>query len=171
VLFLGRFDVEVKGLDRMVEIARFVPEADFHLYGRAQDRRGLDLPRSAPANVYFHDPVFGRAKAAVFANATLYLQPSRWEAFPISATEAMALGVPCAMSENLHLTEMLLAYDAVLAIPTEPEVAAYHIRELLTNAGRLNELSRCGQDFVRSNCSPLAVARQYVAAYRSALIP
>ena len=171
LLFLGRFDVEVKGLDRLVEIAKFLPEADFHLYGRAQDRRGRALPRTAPGNMYFHGPVFGRAKAAVFANATLYVQPSRWEAFPLSATEAMALGVPCAMSENLHLAEMLSEDDSVLAIPAQPEAAAVLIRNVLTDRERLNNLSRLGQEFVRSNCSPRAVARQYLAVYRDALLP
>jgi glycosyltransferase involved in cell wall biosynthesis len=153
----------------MMEMALLLPEADFHLYGQARDEQGLRLMKSSPSNVHFHDPIFGRDKTAVLVQATMYLQPSRWEAFSVSASEAMAVGVPCAMSENLHLTRILTGEKAVLPISPDPKIAAGQIGAALFDAERLRKLSERGRSFIRTNCSPLSIARQYVSHYREVL--
>ena len=109
IAFLGRFDVEHKGIDILVDLARRVPEADFHLYGREDARTKPELEelkRNATPNVFFHGPVFDEDKARVLNEATLYLQPSRWEAFGNSVAEAMCLGTPCAITSTMNMATL-----------------------------------------------------------------
>ncbi|MDY6937732.1 MAG: glycosyltransferase family 4 protein, partial [Cyanobacteriota bacterium] len=109
LIYLGRFDVLHKGIDRMVAIARLLPEFTFNLYGTPESKtqKRLDrLQQQLPDNVRFHQPVYEARKAQVLANASLYVQTSRWEGFPISIAEAMSLGIPCATSEHLGVAQI-----------------------------------------------------------------
>jgi glycosyltransferase involved in cell wall biosynthesis len=100
LVFLGRFDVLVKGIDILIEIARLLPEVQVDLYG-TEDAKTLEwlkkLKENLPPNVSFNDPIFGKAKAEILAGASIYIQPSRWEGFPVSVAECLYLGVPSAI--------------------------------------------------------------------------
>jgi glycosyltransferase involved in cell wall biosynthesis len=87
VIFLGRLDLWHKGLHRWVEIAARLPDVRFEIYGEGPDRD--ELERRSPPNVLFRDPVFGAEKHRLLASAAMYLQTSRWDAFPVSICEAM----------------------------------------------------------------------------------
>ena len=110
VTFLGRFDVLHKGIDRLYRIAELVPEADFHLYGTGHEPTQAwlaELDRRRPANLERRSPVFDEAKVAVLLASSVYIQMSRWEGFPVSVAEAMAVGVPVAVSEDLHFASII----------------------------------------------------------------
>lgn len=169
ILFLGRFDVETKGLDRLLEIARRIPGADFNLYGRSHSDRDDVVLRSAPPNVSIHRPVYGSAKAQVLQRATVYLQPSRWEAFSISVAEALAAGVPCALTETLHQARILCGEAAAWPLPEDPAAAARRLQQLLADSEALLTLSRTGRRFAREHLAAERVAQAYIDFYRELL--
>ena len=104
-LFLGRLDPAHKGLDILLEafaVAR-LPEAALVLVG--PDFRGgmMRLQEQArrlglAEQVMFTGPAFGEEKWAYLAGADLFVHPSRWEGFPFSVLEAMAMGKPVLLS-------------------------------------------------------------------------
>ncbi len=67
VVFLGRYDIFQKGLDRLVGLAAELPEITFQLHGSVDSASAADvdsLRARAPGNVIFGDPVFGDGQGA-----------------------------------------------------------------------------------------------------------
>ncbi len=172
VIYLGRFDILQKGIDILVEIARYLPEVDFHLYG-TQEPKNKDwlvrLQQTRSPNLQFHPPVFGSRKARQLADACLYIQTSRWEGFAISIAEAMYLGVPCAVAENLYLAEPFRHDDLGLLLPRDPQQAAARLAAVFGDPDRLHQWSARSRAFARSHFQPRAVAQEYLQLYEEVL--
>lgn len=172
IIFMGRFDVLVKGIDVLVEIARLLPEAQFDLYG-TEDPRTLDwlnrLKADLPANVKFHAPIFGADKARMLTGASLYLQPSRWEGFPVSVAECLYMGLPCAIADTLDMAQIFRQHDLGLVVPLEPVKASQALREAMADHDRLRAWSAGGKVFSREHFHPEACAKNYLSLYEEVL--
>jgi peptidoglycan/xylan/chitin deacetylase (PgdA/CDA1 family) len=168
LVFLGRFDVLVKGIDILIEIARLLPDVKVDLYG-TEDAKTLDwlkrLRENLPANVSFHDPIFGKDKAQILAGASLYIQPSRWEGFPVSVAECLYLGVPSSITESLDLAQLFRQHELGLVLSLEPAAAAKRLREALADGARLRQWSARGREFALAHFYPSAAAQKYVNLY------
>jgi len=171
--YLGSFDVGRKGLDIMAEIARHLPEAEFHLYGY-QDRPELQqeleaLQSNASPNLHFHGPVYGADKVEALTSANLYIQTSRWEIFGISIAEAMYLGIPCAIAETLDLAPVFREHDLGCVLPPNPQAAADRLREVFAQPALLQQWSERSQAFVKNHFQVRAVASDYLKLYEEVL--
>ena len=168
LVFLGRFDVLVKGIDILIEIARLLPDVKVDLYG-TEDAKTLDwlkrLKENLPANVSFHDPIFGKDKAEILAGASMYIQPSRWEGFPVSVAECLYLGVPSSITESLDLAQLFRQHDLGLVLSLRPELAARQLREALSDGARLKQWSQRGREFALAHFYPSAAAQKYINLY------
>ena len=169
LVYLGRFDILHKGIDILIEIARFLPSnVEIHLYG-TQDGKTKQwmqrLTQNLPPNLFFHPPVFGVEKAQILANASLYIQTSRWEVFGISVAEAMYSGVPCAIAATLNLADLFQEHDLGLILPANPEKSAKLITEALSKPSQLQFWSRQAQEYAKQNFAPQTVAQKYLALY------
>lgn len=172
LVFLGRFDVTGKGLDILVQIGRFLPEAEVHLYG-SEDHRMISelrvLKESRPPNVFFHAPVYGEEKARVLAEASLYIQTSRWEAFGNSVAEAMLAGVPCAIAETMNLAEIFAQHDLGIVLSIDPKLAAQSLSQALQSPDRLRAWAASGQAFAQEHFEPQNAAQRYLELYQEVL--
>ena len=168
IAFLGRFDVLVKGIDILIEIARLLPDIKFDLYG-TEDPKTLDwlnkLKQNLPANVSFNKPIFGIEKAEMLSKATMYLQPSRWEGFPVSVAECLYIGVPSVITDTLDLAQLFYQHGLGLVVPPDPARAAEHIRAAMADEPLLRQWSEHGQQFATKHFHPAAVANKYVKLY------
>jgi glycosyltransferase involved in cell wall biosynthesis len=173
LVFLGRFHVVNKGLDVLSEIARSLPSVEFHMYGDQDDKTKKQferLLRGFPQNVHVHNPVFGAEKVRVLSNATVYIQTSRWEGFPISIAEAMYLGVPCAVSDTIDLAKLFANEDLGLVLPSNPKEAALSLSEVLAHPASLLRWSQRARTFAHRHFNPTAVASDYVDLYQEVLM-
>lgn len=173
IVYLGRFDILHKGIDILIEIARFLPsEVEIHLYG-TQDARTkqwmAQLAQNLPPNLFFHPPVFGDEKVKILANASLYIQTSRWEVFGISVAEAMYLGVPCAIAATLNLADLFQEHNLGLVMPSNPQESARMIVEALSMPSQLNFWSKQGKEYARQHFEPQTVTQKYLQLYEKAL--
>ena len=172
VVYLGRFDVLHKGIDLLIEIARRMPDCQFHFYGSedAKTKAWLEqLQANLPANVTFHTPVFGLEKIEALVGSSLYIQMSRWEVFGISIAEAMALGVPCAIAETLNLAEVFHKYDIGAVLPADPQSAATALQTILDRPDLLHAWSEKSRAFVQQHFHPKVVAKSYLNLYEEVL--
>lgn len=171
-VFLGRFDVLVKGIDILIEIARRMPEMQFDLYG-TEDPKTLgwlnELRRNLPGNIKFNAPVFGSDKARALAGASFYIQPSRWEGFPVSVAECMHLGVPSVIADTLDLAQLFFQHDLGLVIPLDPENAVAQIRAAMDQPGKMQHWSETGQQFAHEHFHPANVAQKHIRLYSEVL--
>jgi len=172
LVFMGRFHVVHKGIDILVAIARSLPDAEVHLYGTEDPKTKKLLERlkqRLPPNVHFHDPLFGAEKVQMLADASLYIQASRWEGFPISVAEAMYVGVPCALADTFYQAELFRERDLGLVFPPDFRVAATSLSKVLTQPDRLRQWSERAKAYAREHFSPRTAALNYLRIYEEVL--
>lgn len=143
VLWYGRFDVEGKGLDLLLEGLARLPEEErppVRLHG--PDWRGRKRNVHAMAErlalrswVTVGDPVYGPPKWELLSRSAGFAYPSRWEACPMAILEATSAGVP-ALVTGYPLGRLLAANGAALLAESTAEGLAAGLRELRSPAAR-----------------------------------
>ena len=172
VVTLARFDIRQKGLDYLAEVALHCPDIDFVVHGQQdhnEPHRTEQLRAWAPDNFRLEDPVFGADKWEVLSGASLYVQPSRWEGISTALLDAMAVGVPCAVSPYVAST---LPWDdgrLGLVLHPDPFTAGAQIRDALTAPDRLAGWSEASAGFVRTALDPSTVAQRQLDLYEAVL--
>lgn len=119
LLFLGRFAIQAKGLDRLVDAFEKAagPEDRLTLAG-ADFRGGLEWlskrikasPRSS--QIELRGPAWGEGKYALFQEHDLFTHLSRWEGMPLAVVEAMAAGMPVVVSDATNTGDHVRAHNA-----------------------------------------------------------
>lgn len=173
IVYMGRFDILHKGIDILVDIASFLPDVEFNLYGNedAKTKSWLEIIKSKlPRNVHFHKPIFDVEKAEVLAEASLYIQTSRWEVFGISIAEAMYTGLPCAITSTHNLANTFNQHDLGLVFPLNPKEAAYKLSQILNKTPyKLKYWSQNAQNFAQKHFQPQLVAVDYLNLYQEVI--
>lgn len=122
-VFLGRLDINHKGLDLLLESCAIAKEnlkkskVLVHLYG--SDVNGSKLAIEKLINnykiqdlVYLHDPILGEAKQKLFQSVDLFLHTSRFEGHPMAVLEAMSYGIPCLLTPGTNMAETVAEVGA-----------------------------------------------------------
>lgn len=99
-------NLERKGLRLFVEAARRLPEHTFVVVGNWADTGAEKLKALAPANVTLTGRVSAEELARQYAEAAVYVQVSRHEAFGVAVAEAMLQGCLPVLSRAGALPEV-----------------------------------------------------------------
>jgi glycosyltransferase involved in cell wall biosynthesis len=106
-LFVGRLDVEHKGLDLFLR--GIADTHDWHAVLVGPDHRGgrsrletLAIELGIERRVHFRGVLHGRALDEAFAAADLFVLMSRWEGMPMSLLESLAHGTPVVVSPTVE---------------------------------------------------------------------
>jgi len=155
IVFLGRLDTEMKGLDRLLDalpdVAARVPEVRLELAGRgsAADVRWLRERIAAHPlreRIAFRTDVSDSEKAALLSRAWVFASPSRFEGWCIAAVEAQACGVPVVASTADGFLDSVRDGETGVLVGNDeatirPALAAALV-DLLSDPGRRE---RCGE--------------------------
>lgn len=178
LLFLGRLDVWVKGLDLLLEAFSRLPANRFQLVLVGPDWKGgrakleaLSRRLGCQARVHFPGPAYGPKKWAFIQMADAFVAPSRREAFNIAQAEAMGAGLPVVTSTLVSLAEPLQQANAALVVPPAPEPLAHALLRLGTNEMGWREMAVRGRDWVMKNCDPGLAGERFARFYESVLAP
>jgi glycosyltransferase involved in cell wall biosynthesis len=176
LVFLGRLDVHVKGLDLLVEAFSCLPSDRFRLMligpdwneGRAELEH-LARRFGCRDRIHFTGAVYGDKKWSLLRMADVFVSPSRWEAFSIAQAEAMAIGLPVVTSTKVNLALDLREADAALLTPLAVEPLAKAIATLEADGERRRALSNRGQAWVTKNCDPDRAGARFQQFYQAIL--
>jgi glycosyltransferase involved in cell wall biosynthesis len=159
VLSLGRIDVYQKGLDRLVQafdhIAWKAPELRLVIAGGgtpSQRERLEALVREASSRdrIRLTGQVDGRTAARLVAGAELLAMPSRYEAWPLTALEAGAAGVPVVGSDIVGVRDAAPPYPrghGLLVPDGDIEALAAAMLEVAANRDLRERLGRAGREW------------------------
>ena len=128
-LFLGRLDIQQKGLDLLIPaFAQVVAEKhDLHLVlaGPDEDDAAHTLRKMVgdcgiSQNVTFTGLVSGDLKKAVLQDADVFVLPSRFEGLSIALLEALCMGLPVLVTDRVGLHRTIQQLQAGLV--AQPDV-------------------------------------------------
>jgi len=183
LLYLGRIDTEIKGLDLLVAACGKI-RAEMLASGALVDLYGPDWTNSVSALnqeiqrlglsgiVRIHDPVRGDAKTTVYAEHDAFLQTSRTEAHSLAALEALGAGLPCLLTRSGHMADEVATAGAGWAVETTVDGIAQGILDVLRiPVADLQRLGKNGRKLAAEQYSWQRSATLSVAAYRKYLPP
>lgn len=105
ILFVGRIDVNTKGLDYLVYLSKSLPE-DWTITvvgsgDRKQEKIFLELlDKVEHNNIIWIGKKVGRDLAQAYRNSSILISVSRWEGFGLVILEAMSFGLPIIAFDN-----------------------------------------------------------------------
>lgn len=176
VLFLGRLNFK-KGLDLLVPAFGSLRYAgiDAHLViagpddGMAEKTRGWLRNAGLLERATFTGMLEGRDKLAAFADAAVFVLPSYSENFGIAVAEAMACGVPVAISEAVNIWHDVKTARAGLVSPCNADAIARDLTSILSSPGRAVAMGERGRALAREKYSWDGIAPALEAAYEQVL--
>ncbi len=149
VLFLGRFDREMKGLDRLLAafglLSMRLPEARLILAGRADERSLGDILcrcRKLPTEgrIEILPNVDETQKRTLLSRAWVFCSPSRFEGWCIAGVEAQASGLPVVASTADGFLDSVRDGKTGILVPNEQRTIvadlAAVLETLLTDENR-----------------------------------
>lgn len=165
VLYTGGI-IESKGALDILEVARCMPGVEFRLAGKGELPAGYELPRNAV--------LLGQLdRGAVLkeyerADAFLFLSRFEGEGFSNSLAEAMAMGLPCVVSDWAANGEMISPDGGIVVDYKE-------ISEIVGALARLDDpslrrsMGLSNMDKVTRLYSEKKVVEQYIGVYRAVI--
>ena len=161
LLYLGRLDIPVKGLDCVVEAFSQLPSERFRLVLAGPDWESGEAKlenlatRLGCANrLHFLGPLYGDKKWSVLRMADVFVSPSRKEGFSLSHAEALCCGLPLLTSTKINLAPQLREADAAFLVPPAARPLAEAMKKLEAEPELRRDIGRRGQAWFRANCDP-----------------
>ena len=162
LLFLGRINWK-KGLDRLIEAMRLLPEARLTIAGNDEENYRDSLPHLE--NVRFVGPVSGEAKDEMLRGAAALVLPSYSENFGNVVLEAMAVATPVVVTPEVGLAAEVERSGSGVVTPNEPPALAAALRALLGDPAKRAAMGRAGRAAVEARYSWERVAAKMEEAY------
>jgi glycosyltransferase involved in cell wall biosynthesis len=176
LLYLGRLDVGIKGLDLIVEAMSFLPGRRFCFVLAGPDWRDgrIRLERladqvGAREQLQFTGPVSGDRKWQLLRLADVFISPSRREAFSVAVIEAKACGLPVVTCTRVDLALDLVTDSSALVCPMEAEALASAIMTLDADPEGRRALGCNGKAWVEANCNPYRAGERFRDFYAGIL--
>lgn len=113
VVFIGRMDVNQKGLDYLFDAILMLSKEDrqrfqFDLYGNIQhDDITSYIKGELTSCVKYHGEIYGEDKAKVLADADFFILTSRFEGLPMGLLEALNYSLPCIISRGTNMVDVV----------------------------------------------------------------
>ncbi|OZC02001.1 glycosyltransferase family 4 protein [Rubricoccus marinus] len=130
-----------KGLDVLIEVARAMPDVPFQVVGMRMDEAAVRERYHPPANVEFIRALPREMLAAVYGQASVYLQLSRAEGMPNVLCEAMLCGCAPVGSNVFGIPDAIGDAGWIVDDP-DPLAIAAAVREALAAPEALRRRAR-----------------------------
>ncbi|HVT88120.1 MAG TPA: glycosyltransferase [Tepidisphaeraceae bacterium] len=176
LIYLGRIDSHNKGLDILLDaFAQITDRTDAQLTLQGPDwgdkqamiRRAerLNLTR----RVTFRDPDFAREATLISADHDVFLLPSRFEGFGLSALEAMLAGRVVMVSDVAGIAPHVRASGCGLVVSADTMHVKSGLLELLSMRSRWKEMGLAGREYALNHLKWERIAARTIDNYRSML--
>jgi glycosyltransferase involved in cell wall biosynthesis len=168
-LFLSRIDPK-KGLDRLIEAWRWVPDLPLLVAGNDEEGYQKKLEKLADEHrvrerVIFLGLVSDEHKWALYENAMMFILPSYSENFGNVVAEAMAMGCPVVVTAEVGLAKLVNESQSGVVSDGAPQKLAESVTALMRDASRRKLMGERGRLTARRYLSWEGVAVQMENLY------
>jgi glycosyltransferase involved in cell wall biosynthesis len=178
VLYLGRIN-SIKGIDVLVrafkEIIEVLDDAKLVIVGPDDGYlRELELlirTLRIENNVLIVGPLYGEDKLEAYVDADVYVLPSRYEIWGLTALEAYACGKPVVVSKVGGLAYLVI--DGITGFSVAPgnvRQLADAILVILSDDDRAKQMGSMGKSFVKENFDIQKTIEELESLYRKVLL-
>ena len=160
ILFFGRLDWEMKGLDRLLAafalVQKQLPSTHLVLAGRADTNTEATISSwiralPDPSRVQLLTNVSEEAKRKLYAKAWVFCSPSRFEGWCIAGMEAQACGLPIVASTADGFLDSVRHGTTGILVPNRDASIAHDtasaLLSLLSNPERRQEMSHAAREW------------------------
>lgn len=163
IVFIGRLDIYIKGLDVLTDSVNLAREClrenqyRIIICGPSQNGSYEELQNKIKKIgiediVFLKNGIYGDEKKKLLSSSMLYIQLSRTEALPTSILEAMSYSLPVIVTPGTSFSEVVSKNDLGCSVNYDPEVVARAIERMILRS----DLAECGaraSEYVRKNYS------------------
>lgn len=171
IVFLSRVHHK-KGLGLLLPALARLPDAGVMLavVGPGETRYITELRARAAAlgvgdRVIFPGMIVGRARLEALRDADLFCLPSFQENFGVSVIEALGVGTPVLISDQVNICAEVAAAEVGEVVPCEVEPLARRLATMLADRPRLAEMAARARPWVERTFRWDAIAARIDAMY------
>ncbi|MEG4113045.1 MULTISPECIES: hormogonium polysaccharide biosynthesis glycosyltransferase HpsP [unclassified Microcoleus] len=179
ILFMSRIEPK-KGLDLLIPALESILASgiEFHFILAGSNTQNADYETQIKSKIYNSSLakyttitgfVSGDLKVELLTKADLFVLPSYYENFGIAVAEAMAAGVPVAISDRIHIAEDIQQAEAGWVGPLEVGAIANSIKSALLNPEERKRRGLNGKEYAKKHYNWDAIAQQTINAYQQIL--
>ena len=180
IVYIGRLDVYIKGLDLMIEgVAKCADYLRLNactldiygpdILGRRAQVASLIEKYSVGDIIILRDPVFNDEKERVLLEADTFIQTSRTEGMPMGILETLSYGLPCMITEGTTLGNFVNECDAGWVCATDSNGIAKMLTLAISQRDELSTKSQNARNAVQQSFSWDMIAEQTIEKYKGLL--
>lgn len=176
MLYLGRIDSHNKGLDLLLQaFAELADKTDAQLTIQGPDwgdkAAMLKLADSLQLGnrVQFREPDFKREAALISADHDVFLMPSRFEGFGLSALEAMLAGRVILVSDIAGISPHVRAAGCGYVISADVQTIKRGMLRMLSQRAHWQEMGMAGREYALRELRWERIAAKTLDSYRQML--
>lgn len=166
-LFLGRLDIKHKGLDLLIpafsEINRDFENLHLVLAGPDEDGGKDKITQQAQVHglrdLSFTGMLSGQEKLAALQDADVFVLPSRFEGLSIALLEALYMGLPVLVTDQIGLSERVEQIGAGISVEAAREPIQQGLRQFI-DPHRRNQMSGRGTQMIQARYTWSAISQQ-----------
>lgn len=175
LIYVGRYDVHIKGLDLIIEACSLIKtfmennNITIDLYGSCIEEKKKIIKLVSDNNldkiISVNDSIFDKDKINKILEHDVFIQTSRSEGQPLGIMEAMFLGMPIIVSDGTTFGNVV-KYNNCGYVCNSPKEISDKIIECFKNMNKLKLLSENSYLYALNNFSWTILAEQAVKEYK-----
>ena len=174
LIYIGRLEVNIKGLDILIEAIGKSAEymrikgATLKIFGpdikgRYSQVEELINKYNVKDIVLLNHEVFGEEKEKLLLDSDIFIQASRSEGLPLGILEALNYGIPCIVTEGTGFASLVNKYDAGIGVKTNSDEIAEAIKNI--DRLKLKKQSQNARRLIEENYSWEALTKNTINKY------
>ena len=174
IVFLGRISWK-KGLDRLIRALHAVPSVRLVVAGNDEEGYTPRLQKLAreigvDGRLEFIGPVYGHRKTELLSRAALLALPSYSENFGNVVLEAMSVGCPVVVTEEVGAASIVRECGAGEVLSGDPPALGEGLKRLLADSAMLRKMGANGRQAVADRFSWAPIARSMTVLYEKVAV-
>lgn len=179
-VYIGRLDIEIKGLDLLIGALRennsFLRENGCHFYAYGPNEmdcferiRKLIIQSGTEDLITLNGPILGEKKREKLLAADCFIQCSRTEGMSMGILEALGTGLPCVLTKGTGIADIVEDCRAGWKCENTISSVSEGIRAAVENKSKLREYSVNAIKLAKENYSWSKVSLDALNEYKKLL--